>query len=67
MCAVVLTTGGEQKAILFFAALCIVAAVAARVVFPKEVRAELQEELEELRDHGHRSGTEEAPEGEKEE
>ena len=50
--AVVLTTGGEQKAMVFFAALCIVAAVAARVVFPREVRAELQEELEELRDHG---------------
>lgn len=51
--AVVLTTGGEQKAMLFFAALCIVALVAARVVFPKEVREELHEELEELKEHGH--------------
>ena len=34
--AVVLTTGGEQKAMLLFAALCIVAVVAARVVFPHE-------------------------------
>ena len=51
--AVVLTTGGEQKAMLLFAALCIVGAVAARVVFPKELRDEIQEELEELRDHGH--------------
>ena len=51
--AVVLTTGGEEKAMLLFAALCIVAAVAARVVFPKEVREELHEELEELREHGH--------------
>ena len=50
--AVVLTTGGEQKAMLLFAALCIVGAVAARVVFPKELRDEIQEELEELRDHG---------------
>lgn len=51
--AVVLTTGGEQKAMLFFVTLCIVAAVAARVVFPKEVKEELREELEELKDHGH--------------
>lgn len=51
--AVVLTTGGEQKAMLLFLALCIVAAVAARVVFPKEVREELHEELEELREHHH--------------
>lgn len=51
--AVVLTTGGEQKAMLFFATLCIVGAVAARVVFPKEIREELHEELEELRDLGH--------------
>ena len=55
--AVVLTTGGEQKAMLFFLALCIVAVVAARVVFPKEVkeelREELKEELDELKDHGH--------------
>ena len=46
--AVVLTTGGEQKAMLFFAALCIVAFVAARVVFPKELHMEIQEEVEEL-------------------
>lgn len=51
--AVVLTTGGEQRAMLFFVTLCIVAAVAARVVFPREVREELREELEELKDHGH--------------
>lgn len=51
--AVVLTTGGEQKAMLFFLALCIVAAVAARVVFPKEIREELHEEMEELRELGH--------------
>ena len=57
--AVVLTTGGEQKAMLLFAALCIVAVVAARVVFPKEVKEELREELHEelegLREHGHHS------------
>ena len=29
------------------------AAVAARVVFPKEVKEELHEELEELKEHGH--------------
>ena len=56
--AVVLTTGGEGKAMLLFAALCIVAVVAARVVFPKEVkeelREELHEELEEIKEHGHR-------------
>ena len=34
--AVVLTTSGEGKAMLLFATLCIVAMVAARVVFPKE-------------------------------
>ena len=50
--AVVLTTSGEQRAMLFFVALCIVAVVAARVVFPKEVKEELHEELEELREHG---------------
>ena len=52
--AVVLTTGGGQKAMLFFLALTIVAAVAARVVFPKEVKEELLEELHEMADHGHR-------------
>ena len=64
--AVVLTTGGEQKAMLLFAALCIVAVVAARVVFPKEVKEELREELHEelegLREHGHHA---DAPEDEK--
>ena len=45
--AVVLTTGGEQKAMLLFLTLCIVAVVAARVVFPKEVTKELTEELHE--------------------
>ena len=49
--AVVLTTGGEQRAMLLFAALCIVAVVAARVVFPKELREEVHEELEELKEH----------------
>ena len=53
--AVVLTTGGEQKAMLLFLTLCIVAVVAARVVFPKEVTQELTEELheemEELKEH----------------
>ena len=63
--AVVLTTGGEQKAMLFFAALCIVATVAARVVFPKEIREELQEEIEELRELGHH-GDHAAPPSEKE-
>ena len=51
--AVVLTTGGEQRAMLLFAALCIVGAVAARVVFPKELKEELQEELEELKEYEH--------------
>jgi len=32
--AVVLTTGGEQRAMVFFLALCVVAAIAARIVFP---------------------------------
>ena len=50
--AVVLTTGGEGRAMLFLAALCIVAAVAAQVVFPREVREELHKEMEELKEHG---------------
>ena len=54
--AVVLTTSGEQRAMLFFLALCVVAVVAARVVFPREVKEELHEELEELKEHGHHSG-----------
>jgi UDP-GlcNAc:undecaprenyl-phosphate GlcNAc-1-phosphate transferase len=52
--AVVLTTSGEQKAMLFFAALCIVAVVAARVVFPKEIREEVHQEMEELKEHGNK-------------
>lgn len=51
--AVVLTTGGEAKAMLLLIALCVVAVVAARVVFPKEVKEELHEELEELTELGH--------------
>ena len=51
--AVVLTTGGEAKAMLLLIALCVVAVVAARVVFPKEIREELHEELEELTELGH--------------
>ncbi len=51
--AVVLTTGGEQRAMLFFGAMCVVAVVAARVVFPKEVKEELLEELHEMTEHGH--------------
>lgn len=53
--AVVLTTSGELRAMMFFVSLCVVAVVAARVIFPKEVREELHEEMEELRDHGHRA------------
>jgi UDP-GlcNAc:undecaprenyl-phosphate GlcNAc-1-phosphate transferase len=41
--AVVLTTGGEQKAMLLFATLCIVAVVSARVVFPREKHEETVE------------------------
>ena len=58
--AVVLTTSNELKAMLFFLTLCVVAAVAARVAFPKEIREELHEEMEELKDHGHHG--EEKPE-----
>ncbi len=43
--AVVLTTGGEQRAILLFAALCVTAAIAARLVFPQEIRAEIKTEF----------------------
>jgi UDP-GlcNAc:undecaprenyl-phosphate GlcNAc-1-phosphate transferase len=38
---------------LFFAALCIVAVVAARVVFPREIREEVHQEMEELKEHRH--------------
>ena len=51
--AVVVTPRGEGRAMLLFLVLCIVAVVAARVVFPKEVKEELHEELEELKEHGH--------------
>lgn len=51
--AVVLTTRGEEKAMLFFVALCVVAVVAAQAVFPKEIREEMHEELEELKEHSH--------------
>ena len=46
--AVVLTTSGEVKAMMLFVALCVVAGVAARVVFPREIRGELGAELKEL-------------------
>jgi UDP-GlcNAc:undecaprenyl-phosphate GlcNAc-1-phosphate transferase len=59
--AVVLTTSGELRAMIFFVALCVVAVVAARVVFPKEVREELHEEMEELKDHGHHAAEESEP------
>ena len=75
--AVVLTTSGELRAMMFFVSLCVVALVAARAVFPKEVREELHEEMEELKDHGHHSAQPPAegaqppdgpkPDGEKEE
>ena len=49
--AVVLTTGGEQKAMLLFATLCIVAVVAGRVIFPKDKhKAEEQPPAEEMND-----------------
>ena len=53
MSAVVLTTSGELKAMVFFVALCVVAIVAARVVFPKEVQEGLREEMAELMDPNH--------------
>ena len=48
--AVVLTTGGEQKAMLLFATLCIVAVVSARVVFPHETHHEEAETPETEKD-----------------
>lgn len=51
--AVVLTTSGEEKAMILFVALCVVAGVAARAVFPKEMKGELHEEMEELKEHSH--------------
>lgn len=59
--AVVLTTSGELRAMIFFVSLCVVAAVAARAVFPKEVREELLEEMEELKEHGHHTAEPESP------
>ena len=58
MSAVVLTTSGELKAMVFFVALCVVAIVAARVVFPKEVQDGLREEMAELMDHSHHKSDE---------
>ena len=52
---------------LFFLVLCIVAVVAARVVFPKEVKEELHEAQEELKEHGPRLGHEHLPETDPEE
>ena len=49
--AVVLTTSGEVKAMMLFVALCVVAGVAARVVFPREIRDEISAELKELTHH----------------
>ena len=46
--AVVLSTSGEIKAMIFLVALCIIAVAAARVVFPKEIAEEIHEEMEEL-------------------
>ena len=51
--AVVLTTSGEEKAMILFVALCVVVGVAARAVFPKEMKGELHEEMEELKEHSH--------------
>lgn len=59
--AVVLTTSGELRAMIFFVSLCVVAVVAARAVFPKEVREELHEEMEELKEHGHHTEEPEPP------
>lgn len=59
--AVVLTTSGELRAMIFFVSLCVAAAVAARAVFPKEVREELHEEMEELKEHGHHTAEPESP------
>ena len=65
--AVVLTTSGELKAMIFFVALCVAAVIAAQVVFPKELHEELHEEMEELhegveemREHGHHTPEEPA-------
>ena len=48
--AVVLTTGGEQRAMLLFAALCIVAFVSARQIFPREFGGESADKSEKSTD-----------------
>ena len=63
MSAVVLTTSGELKAMLFFVALCVVAIIAARVVFPKEVQEGLREEMAELMDHNRNKAAPQENEG----
>ena len=60
--AVVLTTSGEVKAMMLFVALCVVAGVAARVVFPREIRGELEAELKELTHHTESADEAAAPE-----
>ena len=50
--AVVLTTSGEQKAILLFLTLCIVGVVAAKVVFPQHKENSLEESVPESDDAG---------------
>ena len=60
--AVVLTTSGEVKAMVLLLALCVVGVVAARVVFPREIREELHEEMEELKELGHSKNQEPKPE-----
>ena len=43
-------------------ALCVVGVVSARVVFPREIREELHEEMEELKELGHSKNQEPKPE-----
>ena len=50
--AVVLTTSGEQKAILLFLTLCIVGVVAAKVVFPQRKENSLEESVPESDEAG---------------
>ena len=59
--AVVLTTGGEQRAMLLFAALCIAGGIAARLVFPQEIRAELRNEIGDWREHHNAEKPSETP------
>ena len=42
------------------------AGVAARIAFPKELKEELHEEMEEMREHGHHAEKQDAPAGEPE-